>query len=170
MRTIALVILLAGTAFGGVVFYDQQGAVVGWVPGTTEVAPDGLSRLVVTEAVKAWMDDNATKPLRVVDGVVVLAKTDRATAQSELYAAEWELIKGLYQFAGPSVAGVDPTGSALENMRKIKSYGDNLPEDSPLKLWATAQGAYLQGLWAWCERERTKLGVTVGYGERYISQ
>jgi hypothetical protein len=98
------------------------------------------------------------------------AVIDRATAQPELYAAEWELIHGLYQFAGPSMAGVDPTGSALENMRKIKSYGDNLPADSPLKQWAMAQGAYLQGLWVWCERERTKLGVTVGYGERYISQ
>jgi hypothetical protein len=65
------------------------------------------------------------------------------------------------------MAGVDPTGSALENMRKIKAYGDNLPADSPLKLWATAQGAYLQGLWVWCERERAHQQITVGYGERY---
>jgi hypothetical protein len=28
----------------------------------------------------------------------------------------------------------------------------------------------MQFLWVWCERERSKLGVTVGYGERYISQ
>lgn len=95
---------------------------------------------------------------------------DRSThsAHATLYAREWQLIELLYRYSTPDTAGVDPTGDAAANYDKLVTYAAGIADIST-RMGVMADADRMQFLWVWCERERTKLGVTVGYGERYIS-
>ena len=98
------------------------------------------------------------------------SKADRSThpIHSTLYAREWQLIALLYRYSTPETAGVDPTGDAATNYDKLVTYAAGIADIST-RMGVMADADRMQFLWAWCERERSKLGVTVGYGERYIS-
>ena len=98
-------------------------------------------------------------------------RIDRSThpAHATLYAREWQLIALLYRYSTPDTAGVDPTGDAAANYDKLVTYAAGIADIST-RMGVMADADRMQFLWVWCERERSKLGVTVGYGERYIGQ
>jgi hypothetical protein len=146
MRLYALVLLCAATAMAGdVVTVDQY--------NTLTVRPESKAEI--------------RERLARASGV---APTDRATAPAHatLYAREWQLIALLYRYSTPETAGVDPTGDAAANYDKLVTYAAGIADIST-RMGVMADADRMQFLWAWCERERSKLGVTVGYGERYIS-
>ena len=137
----------------------------------TAVASKSETQYYVNPATGEWSPSPFAGATVTTNTPPRLPPTDRATdpAHATLYAREWQLIALLYRYSTPETAGVDPTGDAATNYDKLVSYAAGIADIST-RMGVMADADRMQFLWVWCERERSKLGVTVGYGERYISQ